>query len=348
MEGRRNRFARGIWLAAIGVAALASCSRQRVESVGAEAVDFVSLIARARPAVVAVRVSAASGLEELVSGGGGRTAVGSGFFVRQEGLVVTNFHVIENASAIEVVLFDGRRLPARLLGGEQKYDLALLKVEGEGNFPVLQLGDSTRIGVGAWVVAIGNPLGLTALASKGIISGKGRRLEELPSLGRVNVDFLQTDAVTDVGSSGGPLIDLQGRVVGINSAINARGRGIGFAIPVDLLKALLPHLERWGRLRPAQIGVSVEEVSWEQAERCGLDRARGVLISRVKENGPAAEAGLEPGDVITAIAGAPVEGLNDVGWRICTWLAGQPLVLSVVRGGRRLELTVLPRLREME
>ena len=313
-----------------------------------EAVDFVALIAHARPAVVAVRVAATPGLEELGFGGGGRTGVGSGFFVRKDGLVVTNYHVIENATAIEVILFDGRRFPARLLGGEPKYDLALLKIDGQGDFPALELGDSTRIGVGAWVVAIGNPLGLTALASKGIVSGKGRRLEELPSLGRVNVGFLQTDAVTDVGSSGGPLIDLQGRVVGINSAINARGRGIGFAIPVDLLKALLPHLERWGRLRPAQIGISVEELDWERAERCGLDRVRGVLVSRVKEHGPAAKAGLEPGDVIIAIAGAAVEGLNDVGWRICTWPAGQPLTLSVIRSGRRLELTVLPRFRDME
>ena len=315
------------------------------------------LIEKSRPGVVAVQTEGPAAVEERPATPFGLErwrlfpdvdpepieGIGSGFVVRADGLVVTNQHVIEGAERIWVRLpAIGQRLRARVIGSDSRSDLALLKVKSRKPLHVLPLGDSDRLRPGAWVVAIGNPFGLACVATKGIVSGKGRTLGELPRFKAGFFDFIQTDAAIDRGNSGGPLLNLRGEVVGVNTAINARARGISFAIPVNLVKAVLPHLLRHGRLVRSYLGVTIDDLSWELARSFGLDRARGVVIIGLRPGSPAEAAGLLKGDVILELDGFPIASRADLAWRASTWPAGRPLRLTIFRHGRKQVVSLIP------
>jgi serine protease Do len=239
--------------------------------------------------------------------------IGTGFFVRSDGLLATNGHVVEGATDITVQVGDDERAyRGVLVGKDDATDLALVKVEG-GPFPVLALGDSEALEVGEWVVAIGNPFGLSRSVTTGIVSFKGRR-EVNPSGKPGYYDFIQTDAAINPGNSGGPLLDARGAVVGINAAVNPSGQGIGFAIPIGMLKDLLPQLEK-GRVVRSWMGLTVQEqMGPELAESFGVPGGKGAVVTEVVSAGPAARAGLRPGDVITSFDGEPIAESYRLRW----------------------------------
>jgi len=327
-----------------------------------QASSFASLVERARPAVVAIHTVT----EEETTGTAWlpgtfdpwrlfpdapyrQEGVGSGFVIRADGYVVTNYHVVENAVAVKVhVEGVSEVLSARVVGSDPRSDLALLKVKPRRQLPVLPLGDSARLPVGAWVVAIGNPFGLAHVATKGIVSGKGRTLGDLPRFRPGYYDFIQTDAAIDRGNSGGPLLNLDGEVVGINTAINSRARGISFAVPVDLAKAVLPQLLQHGRVIRTYLGISIDGVTWELAESFGMKIPEGVLITRVIPDTPAERAGLEKGDIILKFAGLKVRGPGDMSWRAATATAGQTVELEIWREKKLQVMSITPEVRKSE
>ncbi len=238
------------------------------------------------------------------------TAVGSGFIIDAEGLVVTNHHVIENADEIEVVLDDGTRLPASLRGRDPKTDLALLKITAAQPLPYVQFGDSDAAQVGDWVVAIGNPFGLGGTATSGIISARGRDIHAGPL-----DDFIQIDAPLNRGNSGGPLFNTQGQVIGVNSAIfspNGGNVGIGFAIPSSLASHVIAQLRDQGVVQRGFLGVQIQPVNAEIAARLGLEKAAGALVAQVVADSPAEKAGLQAGDIILAYDGKAVAKMRDL------------------------------------
>jgi len=324
-------------------------------------VSFATLIERVRPAVVAIHTSgpaqdSPSGfpfnpwrLFPEVPRREREEGIGSGFIIRADGYIVTNSHVVAEAESLYVRVHSlADPFGARIIGSDSRSDLALIKIEPPKPLPVLPMGRSDDLPVGAWVIAIGNPFGLTAVVTKGIVSGKGRAIDDLSFLRDRFVDFIQTDAAIDLGNSGGPLINMRGEVVGINTAINARARGIGFAVPSDLAKAVLPHLYEEGRLRRSYLGLSVDPVSWELSQSLGLTDTRGVLITRVLADLPAQKAGLRAGDVLLEFNGLPIRGTPDVGWKVATAPAGVKAEALVWRGGRRLSLQVTCQTRRSE
>jgi serine protease Do len=318
--------------------------------------SFAALVERARPAVVAIHTIT----EEETAGAAWlpgtfdpwrvfpdapyrQEGVGSGFIIREDGYIVTNYHVVENAAAVKVHVEGlSEVLSAKVVGSDPRSDLALLKVKPRRKLPVLPLGNSARLPVGAWVVAIGNPFGLALVATKGIVSGKGRTLGDLPRFRPGYYDFIQTDAAIDRGNSGGPLLNLDGEVVGINTAINSRARGISFAVPVDLAKAVLPQLLQHGRVIRTYLGISIDGVTWELAESFGMKIPEGVLITRVIKATPAERAGLKKGDIILKFAGLKVRGPGDMSWRAATATAGQPVELEIWREKKLRTLRITP------
>ncbi|MEW5848622.1 MAG: Do family serine endopeptidase [Myxococcota bacterium] len=259
--------------------------------------------------------------------------MGTGFIIHPTGYIVTNAHVVEDAETIEVRLLDDD-VPrkARVVGADPPTDLALLKIDGQ-NLPVLPLGDSDSLEVGDFVVAIGNPFGLEHSASFGMISAKGRR--DISPSGRSGLyDFIQTDAAINPGNSGGPLMNLRGEVVGINSAINAAGQGIGFAVPINMAKALLPELKDKGKVTRSWLGVSIQKVTPELAQSFGLDAARGALVSQVVDEGPSAKAGVEPGDVIVEFDGKKVGHSADLPLMAAMAGVGKTVPLKLIRDGK--------------
>lgn len=238
------------------------------------------------------------------------TAVGSGFIIDPEGLVVTNYHVIEDADEIEVVFDDGTRVPARLRGTDGKTDLALLEIDGDAPFPYVIFGDSEKARVGDWVVAIGNPFGLGGTTTKGIISARGRDIRSGPL-----DDFIQIDAPINRGNSGGPLFNMKGEVIGINSAIfspNGGSVGIGFAIPSAMASNVVSQLQNTGSVQRGYLGVQIQSVNDDIADSLGLDRARGALVTQVIDGSPAKAAGLEAGDVILRFDGKDIPRMREL------------------------------------
>jgi serine protease Do len=279
------------------------------------------------PAVVSVYAAGVRPDGTDASGPRGQ-GTGSGFVIEASGLVVTNDHVIDGASGIEVRLPDGRRFEAEVVGRDPATDLALLRLSGAEDLPTVSVGKSGELRVGDWVVAVGNPMGLQHSATVGIVSGKGRG-----SLGLYAdsfIDFLQTDADIAPGSSGGPLFDLKGRVVGINTAVGGVG-GPGFAIPIDQARRVIKQLERDGKVSRGWLGAASVE---------GDDPADGAKIGRVFEDTPAARAGLQPGDVVTAIDGEPIHGFAELRGLVATTEPGQRLRLTVSRGGETIDAEV--------
>ena len=264
-------------------------------------------------------------------------SLGSGFIISKDGIVLTNNHVIENADEIIVKLSDDSEHKATVIGRDPKTDIAVIKVDAPDLTPVT-LGNSEALRVGEWVVAIGNPFGLEHTVTAGIVSAKGR------FIGQGSYDqFIQTDVAINPGNSGGPLINLRGEVVGINTAIFSRGGGnigIGFAIPVNLAKELLPQLEEKGKVTRGWLGVLIQKVTRDIADTLGLDKARGALVADVMDDGPAKDAGIQVGDVIVEFDGHAVGESNELPFLVARTPVGKSVEVTVIRGDERKTLTV--------
>ncbi len=276
---------------------------------------------------------------ELPGGPQEQRGLGSGFVVDPEGYVVTNRHVIAGADEITVTFHDGRSLAADLVGQDEKTDLALLKVEAEEALPSVAFGDSEAVRPGDWVIAVGNPFGLGGSVTAGIVSARGR---DLP--GGSIIDFLQIDAPINKGNSGGPAFDMDGKVIGVNTAIyspNGGSVGIGFAIPSEVASDVIAELREHGKVDRGWLGVRIQAVTPEFAEGFRLDEAKGALISTVTPESPAAEAGLETGDVILSWDGKSVEDLKDLPRLVAFTPVGKTVEVEIWRDGDRETLEVV-------
>ncbi len=276
-------------------------------------------------------------------GGGGddsrvSKSLGSGVIVDPSGLVVTNYHVIEGMTEAKVALSDKREFEARIVLRDPRTDLAVLRIKGGENFPVLELGDSDALEVGDFVIAIGNPFGVGQTVTQGIVSALARTQIGINDYGF----FIQTDAAINPGNSGGALVDLDGRLVGVNSAIYSRtggSMGIGFAIPVNMVKGVVAAARHGGTtVKRPWLGATLQNVSKDIADNLGLERPTGALAVDVAETGPAAEAGLKRGDVIAAVDGQSVDDAESVGFRLGVKPLGGAAKLTVMRNGRTLDL----------
>ena len=273
------------------------------------------------------------------------SSLGSGFIIDDAGIVVTNFHVIENAEEITVTLADETTFVAEVLGQDQKTDIAVLKIDpGDTQLTAVPFGDSDNLRVGDWVLAIGNPFGLGGTVTAGIVSARGRDIGNGPY-----DDFIQTDASINRGNSGGPLFNLDGEVIGINTAIFSQSGGsvgIGFAISSNLAKRVTQQLAEYGTTRRGWLGVFIQEVTPEIAESLGLDEAGGALVSSVNDKSPAKAAGLEPGDVITSFDGKKIDRMRDLPRIVAETDIGATVDVELVRNGS--EMTVQVTLGELE
>jgi serine protease Do len=286
-----------------------------------------------KPALVQIRVQRPT--EEPDPEEGPRRALGSGFVIHPTGFVVTNAHVVERSSTVQVRLASGRRLTGTVVGRDRRVDLALVKVEPAGPLPVLPLGDSERLSVGELVLALGHPFGLEQTVSLGIVSRKGAPLQAAAP----GFDFIQTDAAVNPGNSGGPLVDMGGQVVGVNT-MAARNGSIGFAIPVNLIKALLPQLLAKGTVEWGWLGVRIDEITEDNILDYGLDAPRGVGIEGVVPGQPAAQAGIRAKDVILEVNGRTIGNPRELQRVISTTPVGTPVRVSLWRDGQAQELTV--------
>jgi serine protease Do len=272
--------------------------------------------------------------------------LGTGFVIDPGGVILTNNHVVNGAQAVEVKLSDERSFPAKVVGTDAPTDIAVVRIDTKDLRP-LPLGDSDAIEVGDWAVAIGNPFGLSHTVSAGIISAKGRTKNDVPLDPAGYYDFLQTDASINPGNSGGPLLNLKGEVVGMNSAIRGGGaQGIGFAIPINMIKQLLPVLLRDGHLTRSALGVTIKDVrelSHEERQAVGLadgEVINGAVIDYVAPGGAADKAGLTAGDIIVAFDGAPIEHSAKLQWLASTTGVGRNVTLRVRREGKTFDLPV--------
>ncbi len=348
----------------------AAPSRQDVQPVADLSAAFISIAESVTPAVVSIeaerpgrnrRGGGQQIPEELREffpffdapegggGGGGRQipqfSGGSGFIISPEGYVITNNHVVENATDIDVALQDNRRIKARLVGADPLTDVAVIKLEGSG-FPTVRVGRSETTKIGEWVLAIGNPLDLGTTVTSGIVSAKGRNVGIIAQTAQSNwaiEDFIQTDAAINPGNSGGPLVNLRGEVVGVNSVIASRTgyySGYGFAIPIDLARRIADDLIRYGRVRRAALGVAVRDVSAEDAEVLRLPKITGVLVNDFEAESPARTAGIQPGDVIVAVNGQTVQHTGELQRRVTSSRPGETVTLDIIRNGQPRQVRV--------
>ena len=259
-----------------------------------------------------------------------RHSLGSGFIITNDGYIVTNSHVVEYATDIKVALSNQQEeLTAKVIGRDPTTDVALIKINANRDLPVVPLGDSDKTRVGNWVLAIGNPFGLGHTVTAGIVSAKGRVIGAGPY-----DDFIQTDTSINPGNSGGPLFNMQGGVIGINTAIAATGQGIGFAIPINLAKDVLIQLREKGHVTRGWLGVQVQRVTPELARSFGLDHARGALVAGVMPNSPAEQAGIQPGDIIVAFNGQRIEQMDDLPRLVANTPPGAEVDVQLIRKGQ--------------
>ena len=354
-------------LAALALSAAGMAAAQNVP-------DFTDLVERTAPAVVNIRTAAKAGARDggqsqdpdedpfneffrrfFPPGQGGPQpgvpnpqprnpgperevprGVGSGFLISADGYVMTNHHVVDGADDITVTLPDRREFKGKLVGSDQRTDVALVKIEGSA-LPTLKTGDPAKLKVGEWVIAIGSPFGLQSTVTQGIVSAKGRETGEL-------LPFIQTDAAVNPGNSGGPLINMRGEVVGINSQIfttSGSFAGISFAIPIDEAIRVADTLRTSGRVIRGRIGVSIGEVSRDVAEAIGLGKPAGALVTGVEADGPADKGGVQPGDVITRFDGKAVEGPNDLRRMVAATKPGTHSTIGVWRSGAARDIAVV-------
>nr|WP_245926867.1 DegQ family serine endoprotease [Breoghania corrubedonensis] len=266
-------------------------------------------------------------------------SLGSGFVIDgKKGIIITNNHVIEGADEITANFNDGTKLTAKLIGSDKKTDLAVLKVEPEKELKAVSFGDSDKSRVGDWVMAIGNPFGLGGTVTVGIVSARNRDINSGPY-----DNFIQTDAAINRGNSGGPLFDMHGNVIGINTAIispSGGSIGIGFAIPSDTAQHVIAQLQQFGETRRGWLGVRIQQVTDEIAESLGMDRARGALVAGVDDAGPAGVAGIEPGDVIVSFDGKDVPEMRELPRIVADTQIGKEVDVVLLRKGKEKDLKV--------
>ncbi len=337
---------------------------QEAQKLPQHPVGFADIVAKVKPAVISVRVKidrpansslsggedqdAPPGLERFFRrfgmpvpnmGDGGHqviTGQGSGFFITADGYAVTNNHVVQSAENVQVTTDDGKTYTAKVIGTDPRTDLALIKVDGK-DFPYVKLADATPR-VGDWVLAVGNPFGLGGTVTAGIVSARGRDIGAGPY-----DDFIQIDAPVNKGNSGGPTFDVDGNVIGVNTAIfspSGGSVGIAFAIPADTVKNVITQLREKGRVTRGWIGVQIQPVTPDIAESLGLKKAAGALVSEPQPNSPAAKAGIESGDVILTVDGNPVADARELARRIGTMAPGTSVKLGVFRQGQEKTLTL--------
>jgi len=270
-----------------------------------------------------------------------RKSLGSGFIVSSDGFILTNNHVVEKADEVTVTLLDKEEFKAKVVGADPKIDIALIKIDAKRKLSYVALGDSDKLDVGEWVVAIGNPFGLGHTVTAGIVSAKGRIIGSGPY-----DDYIQTDASINFGNSGGPLFNLKGEVVGINTAIIQGGQGIGFAIPIQLAKSVLDQLKEKGKVTRGWLGVYVQRLTPEAAENLGIPGRRGALVSEVTSGGPAGKAGVRSGDVIVAFNGKEIKDEHDLPQAVASTKPGKSVNVRLLREGK--EVTVAVTIAEME
>ncbi|MDA9748012.1 Do family serine endopeptidase [bacterium] len=266
-----------------------------------------------------------------------RKGLGSGFIYKSSGLIVTNFHVIENADEIEIVLYNEKKYKANIVGTDKRTDVALLKINSDEKLKSLNIGKSENLKIGQWVVAIGNPLGLGTTVTTGIISAKGRYVDGLGTY----VDFIQTDAALNKGNSGGPLFDLNGNVIGVNTAIAARGQGIGFAIPIDTVVDIVEQLRINGKVERGWLGVVIQSISPEIAESLKLKNTDGALVSEILDGSPALKSGLKRRDIIISVDGKKIKKMEELPRIIGSLKPKTKVILSVLRDGKKFKIDVI-------
>jgi serine protease Do len=296
---------------------------------------LADLAERMKPGLVHVRVRRGAQAEEVPQDPGEQRSTGSGFIVDPSGLVVTNAHVVSGAEQIQVRLADGRRFAGTLVGLDSRVDLALVRITGATELAVLPVGDSNRVRVGEFVLALGHPFGLEQSVSLGIVSRKGAPL----TVAAPGFDFIQTDAAINPGNSGGPLVNMAGEVVGVNS-MAARNGSIGFAIPSTLVKLLLPQLASKGKVEWGWLGVSIAEVTEEDVDRLKLREPRGVLVRAVMPGEPADQGGVRADDVIVGIDGTTLAGPRDLQRVVSSTPVGTKVRVALMRAGRETEVEV--------
>jgi len=306
--------------------------------------SFAPLVEAVEPAVVAIKVESVAGTDQNLSDIPApfrhlfseqprvERGEGSGFIISEDGMVLTNAHVVAEADNIRVLLRDGESAPATVLGLDRSMDIALLRLEGDETWPHVELGASGDLKVGDWVVAMGNPLGLGHTVTAGIVSAKGRVLGQ-DIYG--NEDYIQTDAAINQGNSGGPLFDIHGNVVGMNTAIIAGANTIGFAIPSDLLSSVIEELADEGHISRGYLGVEPLKLTPELARQVGVDTTEGALIRRVFDGTPAAKSGLESKDVVVAVDDTSIADPADLIKAVGNKRPGDVVHLMVLRGSKQ-------------
>jgi serine protease Do len=319
--------------------------------------DFSALVARVKPAVVSITttIKAEEGDEQGVpiplpfpfnqmvprggpGGGAVREARGSGFIIRQDGLIVTNNHVVNDGSSVKVTLDDGTELKARVLGTDQRTDIAVLKIDAGKPLPFIQLGNSRDVRPGEWVVAMGNPFGLGGTVTAGIVSAVSRDIGSGPY-----DQFIQVDAPINQGNSGGPLFTQDGKVIGMNTAIfspSGGSVGIGFAIPSDMIRTVSEQLVASGHVTRGYVGVGTQTVTGAMAKAMHLPEASGALLASVEPGSPAAKAGLQPGDVIEAVNGQKVASPRDLALTVANVMPGNEATFRILRDGQDRDIAV--------
>ncbi|WP_141592129.1 trypsin-like peptidase domain-containing protein [Myxococcus sp. AB056] len=287
-----------------------------------------------------------SPLEEFFGGMGAEperqriSGLGSGAIIDPSGIIVTNDHVIRGASAIHVILADGRSFEAEVIGSDAANDLAVLKVNAKEALPIAKLGTSSDLMIGETVVAIGSPFGLSKTVTAGVVSAVGRTFR---ADNRVYNDFVQTDAAINPGNSGGPLLNVDGEIIGINTAIFGGGaQGIGFAIPADKVRRIVDELTRFGKVRPAWVGIDTADLPVRVARQLGWDRAYGALVTAVEAGSPAAEAGVKRGDVVAELGGSRIQDAEDFDTRVRGYPARSAFPVVLFRDGGLRTVQVTP------
>lgn len=290
--------------------------------------SFAPLAKATAPAVVTVLLKIKKG--HMIGKG-----IGSGFLIDKSGTILTNNHVVQDASDLAVQLYNDKRVDAKVLGTDPMTDVAVIKIDPPAGIEPIALGDSDAVSVGDWLVAIGSPHGLRQTVTAGILSARGRTINEVPLPGQHYFDFLQTDTAINQGNSGGPLLNLKGEVIGINTAINAKAQGLAFAIPINMVKQMLPSLVKDGRVVRSYLGVGIEDSEFD--EKLGT---KGALVVSVKKGTPAAKAGIKVDDVILAVDGTPVKNSSQMRWLVSIAGVGRKVTLRVVRDSKAFDLTV--------
>ncbi len=354
------------WLAIIAPAAAFQAAAAQVDAVGAPApVSFADIIEKVKATVVGVRVK----VEEQGAGNADRqelpvkpgtpfgeffrrfgiplpqtpspkfeTALGSGFFISGDGYIVTNNHVVAHGKSFEVITDDGKTYPAKVIGTDPLTDVALIKVAASRDFPYVKFAE-TEPRIGDWVLAVGNPFGLGGTVTAGIVSARGRNIGEGPY-----EEFIQIDAPVNKGNSGGPTFNVKGEVIGVNTAIYSPSGGfvgVAFDIPAATVKLVAQQLKEKGHVTRGWIGVEIQKVTPTIAEAIGLKKAAGALVTKVNKESPASKAGVEAGDVITALNSQPVEDPGDLARKIAAIAPGTSVTFGVFRNGQEKSLAVI-------